>query len=166
MAQGVNFPIATVIVESLKTYVGPPKQWEDWSYSGFWNIAGRAGRALKDRLGLVVFPATQPADLGAVKDFLRREAESISSALMEAITKIADVQEKFDLAFVSRHPAISVFLQYLTHCLRIAGQEVASSEVEDILRSSLAYSQARSANPLLAERLVQVARQYIGTLQG
>ena len=75
-------------------------------------------------------------------------------------------REKFDLSFVSRHPTISVFLQYLTHCLRVAGDDVASNEVEDILRSSFGYSQARSTSPQLAEKLVRVARRYLETLQG
>ena len=35
LAQGVNFPIASVIVESLQTYVGPPVQWEQLSYAKF-----------------------------------------------------------------------------------------------------------------------------------
>ena len=166
LAQGVNFPIASVIVESLQTYVGPPVQWEQLSYAKFWNIAGRAGRALKDRLGLVVFPSRGPGDLAEVRDFLSGEAESISSALMEAIARLADAQEKFDLSFVSRHPTISVFLQYLTHCLRVAGDDVASNEVEDILRSSFGYSQARSTSPQLAEKLVRLARRYLETLQG
>ena len=166
LAQGVNFPIASVIVETLQTHVGPPKQWEQLSYAEFWNIAGRAGRALQDRLGLVVFPSRGPSDLAEVQSFLSGEAESISSALMEAIARLGDIQENFDLSFVSRHPTISVFLQYLTHALRVAGDEVASSEIEDILRSSLGYSQARSRSPVLAERLVRVAREYLETLQG
>ena len=166
LAQGVNFPIASVIVESIHTYVGPPEQWEQLSYAQFWNIAGRAGRALKDRLGLVVFPTTGTGDLENVRHFLGEEAKSISSALMDAIAQMADVQERFDLSFVSRHPTISVFLQYLTHSLRVAGDDVASREVEDILRSSFGYSQARSQSPQIAEKLVQVARQYLGSLQG
>ncbi len=166
LAQGVNFPIASVIVESLQKYVGPPNQWQQLSYAEFWNIAGRAGRALKDRLGMVVFPARGPEDLAEIRGYLREEAENISSALMEAIARLTDVQENFDLNFVSRHPTISVFLQYLTHSLRVAGDEVAGNDVEDILRSSFGYSQARSTSPQLAEKLVRVARRYLETLQG
>ena len=166
LAQGVNFPIASVIVESLQKYVGPPQQWQQLSYAEFWNIAGRAGRALQDRLGMVVFPSRGQGDLTEVREFLSGEAESISSALMEALTRVADVQEEFNLSFVSRHPEISVFLQYLTHSLRVAGHEVTSNEVEDILRSSFGYAQARSSSPQLAERLVRVARDYLETLQG
>ena len=166
LAQGVNFPIASVIVESFYKYVGLPEQWRQLSYAEFWNIAGRAGRALRDRLGLVVFPSTGPQDLEEIRRFLSEEAENISSALMGAIARLVDVRQRFDLGFVSQHPTLSVFLQYLTHSLRVAGSEMAGSEVEDILRSSLAYSQARTESPELAEKLIQVAREYLGTLQG
>ena len=165
LAQGINFPIASVIVESRSTYVGPPIQWRQLSYSEFWNIAGRAGRALKDRLGLVVFPSTGQSDLEDVRSFLKGEANSISSALMEAIARLGDVQRDFDLSFVSQHPTISVFLQYLTHALRISGNAVISNEVEDILRSSLGYSQAHSNSPQIAEKLIRVARQYLETIR-
>ncbi len=166
LAQGVNFPIASVIVESLQKYVGPPNQWEQLSYAEFWNIAGRAGRALKDRLGLVVFPSTSPGDLADIRAFLQGEAAEISSALMAAIAELGGVAEAFNLQFVARHPAVSVFLQYLTHALRVAGQESATAEIEDILRSSFVYSQARQYDRALAEQLVLLSRRYLDEVRG
>ena len=166
LAQGVNFPIASVIVESQHKYVGKPERSKPLSYAEFWNVAGRAGRALQDRIGMVVFPATGKSDIEEVREFLSGEAESISSALMQALVRLGDAKESFNLSFVSKNPELSVFLQYLTHSLRISGHRVASSEVEDILRSSLGYAQARSESPQLAERLVGVARRYIESLDG
>ena len=166
LAQGVNFPIASVIVESLQKYVGPPKQWQRLSYAEFWNIAGRAGRALKDHLGLVVFPTTSPKDLGEVHNLLQEEAEQISSALMEALANVGSAVEKFDLGFVARNPALSVFLQYLTHALRVAGHEATSADMEDLLRSSYVYSKARTENRALAERLVGLSRRYLDQAKG
>lgn len=166
LAQGVNFPIASVIVESLQKYVGPPKQWEQLSYSEFWNIAGRAGRAMRDRLGLVVFPSTGPSDLKDIRQFLQDEAENISSALMSAIADLGEIAETFNLNFVANHPAIAVFLQYLTHALRVAGHEAATAEIEDILRSSFVYSQARQQDRAVAERLVALSRRYLDDVRG
>lgn len=166
LAQGVNFPIASVIVESLQKYVGPPRQWQRLSYAEFWNIAGRAGRALKDRLGLVVFPTTGSNDLGEVRNLLQEEAEQISSALMEALANVGSAVEKFDLGFVAKNPALSVFLQYLTHALRVAGHETTSADMEDLLRSSYVYSRARTENRDLAERLIGLSRQYLDQVRG
>lgn len=166
LAQGVNFPIASVIVESLQKYVGPPQQWQELSYAEFWNIAGRAGRALQDRLGLVVFPTTSPQDLTQVREYLEAEAVELSSALMTAIAELGDAATEFNLQLVARHPAVAVFLQYLTHALRIAGHESATAELEDILRSSFVYAQARQHNREVAEQLVDLSRRYLANLQG
>jgi helicase len=50
IAQGVNFPARTVIVHSLPASDAPIRD--------FWNLAGRAGRALKETEGEVIILAT------------------------------------------------------------------------------------------------------------
>jgi helicase len=166
LAQGVNFPIASVIVSSVSKYVGPPKGNQPLSYAEFWNIAGRAGRAMKDRVGLVVFPAAGPKDVVAAQQYLRAEAEHVSSALIGALASLSDLTEAFNLSFVARHPSVSVFLQYLVHAMRLAGHERATAELEDILRSSLVYSQARQTDRAVAEKLVALSRRYMDEVRG
>ena len=58
LAEGVNFPFASVVVQSLALR-DPPARGRPASYSPvtprvFWNIAGRAGRPGKDREGQVI----------------------------------------------------------------------------------------------------------------
>ena len=162
LAQGVNFPIATVIVETLqKPRSGGRLGWQDLSYAEFWNIAGRAGRALRDRLGLVVFPAASPQDLEKARSFLQRDAASLASALMAALQETSAAAEEYDLAFVRRHRTTSVFFQYLAHAMRVAGFEAAIAEVEDLLRSSLVFHQVRTTDRRLAEDLIRTARRFM-----
>ena len=54
LAQGVNFPIHTVLVHSLDQGHGQPVSAMD-----FWNICGRAGRGMKENEGQVLFFAKQ-----------------------------------------------------------------------------------------------------------
>src|SRR5207245_8807095 len=54
LAQGVNFPIHTVLVHSLDHGQG-----ELVSPMDFWNICGRAGRGMKENEGQVLFFAKQ-----------------------------------------------------------------------------------------------------------
>lgn len=165
LAQGVNFPIASVVMETVQKPSDGPSPWEDFSYAEFWNIAGRAGRALRDRLGLVVFPVKEPAQLAKVKDFLRGEAQELASALVDALAGMTALGERFDRDFVRRNPSLSVFLQYLTHATRVAGLETGRSELEDLLRSSLVYHQVREENRGLAEKLVDLATRYLDVVQ-
>src|SRR5262249_18605913 len=43
LAQGVNFPLGNVIVETLKLPDGRGRPYRSLQYAEFWNIAGRAG---------------------------------------------------------------------------------------------------------------------------
>ena len=166
LAQGVNFPIASVIVETLKRPVGEAQGWAEFSFSEFWNIAGRAGRALRDRVGLVVFPARNNADVEQAQTFLAREATEVASALIEALVRASDAADRFDLSFIRRHRTFSVFLQYLMHALRVAGFETAQAELQDLLRSSLVYHQIEQEDRRLADRLVSVATSYLESIRG
>jgi helicase len=166
LGQGVNFPIASVIVESLSKYGGIGRGWIDLTFAEFWNIAGRAGRALQDRLGLVIFPSASDKDVENTRAFLRGEAVELASVLIEALDKLTSVTGDFDLQFVRFNREISVFLQYLAHAVRIGGFEMGAAEIEDILRSSLVYHQAREHDRRAAERLVRLTRRYVEHLQG
>jgi hypothetical protein len=92
LAQGVNFPISTVIVETLV------KGDRSLSYSDFWNIAGRAGRALMDPLGVIAFPADSNNRKAEYIEFLKGEATAISSQLAALVVAADEIGEKFNLA--------------------------------------------------------------------
>jgi helicase len=131
----------------------------------FGNIAGRAGRALRDRLGLIVFPVKEQAQLQQVREFLRGEAEELASSLVGALAGMSALGERFDREFVRRNPSLSVFLQYLTHAMRVGGVETGRSELEDLLRSSLVYHQVQEEDRSLAEKLVDLATRYLDVVR-
>ena len=169
LAQGVNFPIASVIVESLTKPVttrNGRRGTVPLSFAEFWNIAGRAGRAMKDRLGLVLFPAADAAGVATAREFLRGDAAELVSSLSDAIEGALRLEDSTRLAFVRSHPQLSVFLQYLLHAMRVAGPDQARGEIEDILRSSFGYYQLRIANHELAERLVALGRDFLDRIGG
>jgi len=165
LSQGMNFPISSVIVETLSKTQGFGRPWKALTYSEFWNIAGRAGRAMRDPLGLVAFPSLTKSDREDVAEFLRGEASAVSSALLEAAAAMGDAAEEFNLAFTRQNPDLAVFLQYLTHVTRLSGAERTAIELEDILRSSLVYHQARDQSTDLSQSLVSIARRYVSSLE-
>ncbi|AWG66286.1 hypothetical protein DDT46_22510 [Mycobacteroides abscessus] len=166
LSQGMNFPISSVIVETLSKTQGFGRPWKALTYSEFWNIAGRAGRAMRDPLGLVAFPSVNKSDRTDVAEFLRGEATAVSSALLEAAATIGDTAAEFNLAFTRQNPDLAVLLQYLTHVTRLSGAEQTAIELEDILRSSLVYHQARDQSAELSRSLVSIARRYVTSLEG
>jgi hypothetical protein len=160
LAQGVNFPITTAIVETLR------KGRDDrLTYQDFWNIAGRAGRALVDTMGLVVFPTSQEEQRQRFVDFLRGEAQEISSQLATLIDRADEVADRFDLATIRRVPELSALLQFLAHALRVARSDTVADEVEDLLRASLVYHQARRVDDESVRKLVRLCRSYLNQIR-
>lgn len=162
LAQGVNLPISTILVESLYRYI-PPKGKQKIPVSEFWNIAGRAGRANSDHFGSIIFVANTKKQIETYKEYLQEEAKDVVSAVFEALKKISITQETLNLkAIVDDYPALNQFIQYLLHAIIIGGYSEVSSGIEDVLKSSLAYNQIRDLDAEQAEKLLRIAREYIG----
>jgi len=157
LAQGMNFPITTVIINTLK------KGEENLTYQDFWNIAGRAGRALMDTLGVVSFPTRNLHDRKKYIDFLRIEAEQISSQLAALIDQAQEIADQFDfnIAALRNWPQLSALLQFLAHAMRVSGNSDIADEVEDLMRASLVYYQARRKDEETAKRLIELCRSYL-----
>lgn len=164
LAQGVNFPIGTVIVETLDKPADRGRQ--PMTFSEFWNIAGRAGRAMRDRVGLVVFPVTNGEQEASTRAFLEASAAQVASTLIDALTDAVADAEEFGLGFVRNNKTFAVFLQYLTHALRVGGADVAGTEMQDLLRSSLVYFQLESSDRRAADNLVRATSRYFESIAG
>ena len=156
LAQGVNFPITTVIIETFRK-----GRSGKLSYQDFWNIAGRAGRTLVDTLGVVAFPAPTSAKKDEFKTFLKSEAEEVASQLIELLKSADSVSNRFDLLALRKNPQLSPLLQFLAHAMRVSGNVDLSDEVEDLLRASLAYHQAQKRGKGEAQKLIKFCRSYL-----
>lgn len=159
LAQGVNFPISSVIVETLK------KGNEELTYADFWNIAGRAGRALVDTIGVIAFPTESTARKERYKKFLRGEAREISSQLAALIVAADEIGDTFNLANLRAYPQLSSLLQFLAHAVRVSEGVDLADQLEALLRSSLVYHQA-SGDSRLLNRFVRLCRSYVRKVSG
>ncbi len=156
LAQGVNFPVTTVIIETFR------KGWSGkLSYQDFWNIAGRAGRTLVDTLGIVAVPTPTPAKRKELTTFLKSEAEEVVSQLAELIEKADRITAAFNLTSLRSNPQLSPLLQFLAHAMRVSGNENLADDVEELLRSSLVYHQAQKKGPNDAQKLIKICRAYL-----
>lgn len=161
LAQGVNFPISSVIIESLVKGSG-----YRITYSDFWNIAGRAGRALVDTTGIIAFPAPNAEIRRDIEEFLRSEAEEISSQLATLLDQVGEISDRFNLYTVSKFPQLSSLMQFLAHAMRVAGEAELMGEVEDLLRASLIYHQVGKRGHDAQRLLIKLCRSYLETIKG
>src|SRR5439155_13261219 len=158
LAQGVNFPISTVLVETLR------KGDKDLTHQDFWNIAGRAGRTLMDHTGIVAFPVSREDKLRRIEEFLRGEAEAIVSQLSSLVDQADEIVQMFNLQGLKEWPELSPFLQFLAHAMRVARTPALAEEIEDLLRASLIYHQTRRRGAEFSRRLVDICRNYLGQI--
>lgn len=156
LAQGVNFPITSVVIETVKK--GNVLNLEPQE---FWNIAGRAGRALVDSIGVIAFPNHNKDFIESALSLLTSEARQVSSELIGLLSSISDV-ERFSLGDLRTLPQLSSLLQFIAHAAKISGQSKIAEEMELLLRSSLAY-QDTSHRKVLND-FIEIGRRYASSL--
>lgn len=162
IAQGVNFPVATVVLASHQYPYGQDMPPED-----FWNVAGRTGRIGQADLGIVALAAKDDERAEVLRAFVNKQVAGFDSTLVKmALAAQAAILEG-DLSRLSFTPGWSTFLQYLAHSYRQIGDPALfASEVEQVLRGALGYQQLRANMPELAEDLLGAVGVYAEGLAG
>jgi helicase len=153
LAQGMNFPVATVLVHSVhKPYGGG-----DLSPAEFWNIAGRAGRVGHVDRGLVIFTADHKEKWEHYSTTL---SENVKSGLLSALRTVNRNQSLKDL--YRQHEELRPFLQYLAHAAASGSPAKAIADLDELLQGSLANLQVQSDADSQMMRFV--ARAYLGAI--
>jgi helicase len=156
LAQGINFPVATVLVHS----VNKPFGGGDLSASEFWNIAGRAGRVGLADKGLIVF--ANSAHRSKWEFYTNKLSEPIVSALLNVLSAVAgetSLKQAYRL-----FPQVRPFIQYLAHSAVKLTPSGAIAALEEILEASFAnaVSAERSERRLLRD----LAVRYLSEISG
>lgn len=142
LAQGMNFPINTVIFDSVK-FRGSNAR--DINNAEFWNIAGRAGRAYKDKEGYIIVSSmgSQKSTREITKKYIKCELEDIMSSLnayfKDSNQIILDYQH---LKNPDQAPILNL-IQYINHILNISYDYNIDSKdltkIRSILNESFLY---------------------------
>ncbi|HEY4023841.1 MAG TPA: DEAD/DEAH box helicase [Pseudonocardiaceae bacterium] len=156
LAQGVNFPISNVIIET-----GRKGRYDRLSYADLWNVIGRAGRTLLDDVGLVGFPVAREDQAAQWQEFMRGEAQVIASQLSQVIDRAAEIGDFVSVRDVRTVPALTDLLQFLSHAMRVGGADRTAAELEELLGTSLGFAQARALSADRAAALVDLCRRYL-----
>lgn len=101
LAEGVNLPLSAVVVDDLyftqPSDVGPPRR-RVMSPKRFWNIAGRAGRALRDTEGHVILIAPDDRwsqlDLTPYLEYDVAQLDPVQSVLARVFEIIMNLADK------------------------------------------------------------------------
>lgn len=171
LAQGMNFPISTVIFDTLS--IGRDEVDNTMDNATFWNIAGRAGRAYMDKEGHIIigYSTNNEITKEATKQYIGKKTKEIISSLSHFFDAIGTDVE-FNHALLRNNPAASNFLQYLNHIIKISYNydlnSVDSNKIRAILNNSLYYKQITFKEGFLEteQRISSFASKYVEHLKG
>jgi replicative superfamily II helicase len=162
IAQGVNFPISSVVMASHQYPYGLDMPPED-----FWNLAGRAGRVDQGSVGIVALVATNQDKARQLAAFVNHNVESLNSTLVDMVQEAINKWGDLRLHSLYNQPEWSSFLQYLAHTYRqIGSYQRFANEVEQVLRGTLGFQNLRRQHPSSATLLIDSVREYVGRISG
>lgn len=137
MAQGVDFPVSSVLLSSYTHRSGPMQPHE------FWNVAGRAGRVGQGGIGLVGIASDGPGTpdaLNAAK-FVQQQAREVASVMEDLIRRASAAPGGLDLHALASDPRWSSFVQYVAHMYNQSeGLQDFISRIEISLRNTYGYN--------------------------
>ena len=153
LAQGMNFPVATILVHSVHKPYGAG----NFTPSEFWNMAGRAGRVGLSEQGIVLFTnISHQKHLDCYSNALSQSLYSAMLMVLESLDPDMDVKQQYrDI------PVIRPFIQYLAHA-------AATSSVGEVLRNLEALVEQSLINQQIpydkSSKLRGIARSYLKQL--
>ena len=171
LAQGMNFPIKTVIFETLG--LGRGSSGRRLTYNDFWNIAGRAGRAYKDTEGHIIlgWKRSNKKTKESLEYFIKRDIEEAISSL-KAFFDTIEGTENIDYQFIKDKPIAQNFLHYLNHLMNVSYQynleQVKQQDIRNILANSLYFKQYEFSDGFLKsqDKIINFSQKYIDLIKG
>ena len=166
LAQGVNFPVSSVVLTSHTQHRGRGKGRLPMPVDQFWNIAGRSGRLDQDPLGLALFVTRKSEDREVIQEYVSQEISALASYLERMVDSVLEARGELDLDTLVHEPEWSTFTQFIAHAYRVANRPADFvARTETLLQSTLGYQRLRSTRPQIAQVLLQATRNYMARLQ-
>ena len=159
IAQGINFPVSTILMSS---YAYPYTR--SMPSRDFWNLAGRAGRMDQSSLGVIGIAVEGKSSEDALKTvkFVNEKTQKLTSVLTEMVKDALELEEEFDLKILANRAEWSAFLQYIAHMYKQSENlEEFISALELTLRGTYGYSLLDS---LRRRFLLAAVRNYVKEL--
>ena len=166
LAQGMNFPINTVIFDTI-SFRGQGAR--ELSHSEFWNIAGRAGRAYKDKEGYVIlsYAGSQKKTRANVRRYIESDIKDVISSLNTFFANNREISLDYNVLKEHENKPLLNLLQYINHILNISYDyninTMDMAKIRSILNDSFLYhSLSKQEGYISAQRkLNNFVTQYV-----
>ena len=156
IAQGINFPVASVFLQTHKYPYG-----QEMSSREFWNLAGRAGRIGHDSVGVIGL--AEGSDPNSVIEFVSRSTGALVSRLVSQLNELAAQGELARLSEVLWQDQWEDFRCYVAHLwAEKKNLDAVLSDSEQLLRQTFGYTSLRNdpSQRQKADALLDATRAY------
>lgn len=143
LAQGMNFPIKTVLFNT--TILGGGISAKSLTTAEFWNIAGRAGRAYKDKEGYILLSYASSKKLTREKTthYITSSIKEVISSLTKFFNDNSMISFDYDFLKNPDNSPLLNLLQYVNHIINVSYNYNINAKdlikVRTILNNSLLY---------------------------
>ena len=163
IAQGINFPVSSVFLQSL--YLPRGRSSVRMASRDFWNLAGRAGRIYQDSIGVVGIADGNRHE--EVAEFVRASIDPVSSRMA---VMLDGLDNDGDLDALPRHMLDSEWDDFRGYVAQLWAEkknlEDVLAESELLLRQTYGFTTLRN-DPKMKKRsnaLLGATQEYIRTL--
>ncbi|MBX8643488.1 MAG: DEAD/DEAH box helicase [Thermoplasmata archaeon] len=156
LAQGINFPVSSVFLSTLKFPYGVSMTPRE-----FWNLAGRVGRMNQDSVGVIgIAEANAPHE---ITNYVRKATGEIVSRLVTIVAELDAVSTSDELAAVIQQDQWEDFRCYVNHLVHEIGNlDQILSNAEISLRNTYGYRvlQETQQGRAQAQKLLEATKLY------
>ena len=156
IAQGINFPVSSVFLQTHKYPYG-----QEMSSREFWNLAGRAGRIGHDSVGIIGL--AEGSDPESVIEFVSRSTGALVSRLVSELDELAAEGQLARLSDVLWQDQWEDFRCYVAHLwAEKKNLDAVLSDSEQLLRQTFGYTSLRNdpSQRQKADALLDATRDY------
>lgn len=156
LAQGINFPVSSVFLATIKHPYGIPFKKRE-----FWNLAGRAGRMNQDSVGVVGIADTNRAN--EIRQYVRDAAGELVSQLVSVVAELDQANDGEAMLGVLRNEQWEDYRCYVNHLVHEIGNlDRVIANVENSLRNTYGYRvlQESSEGQARAQKLIEATKLY------
>jgi len=162
IAQGLNFPVSSVFLASVKYPYGIKMRPRE-----FWNLAGRAGRIGHDSVGVVGIAAGDIQE--ELKQFVSDATGELASRLTSMLDQLSEQGNLGNLTAVFHQEQWADFRSYIAHLWNEKKNlDVVIAEAEQLLRNTYGFSSLRAKQDKdateQADTLLEVTKSYVREL--
>lgn len=162
IAQGINFPVSSVFLQSIEYPYG-----KKMSYREFWNLAGRAGRVGQDNVGIVGIACDSDEKKRDLKEFVQQSTGDLVSRLIAILNELEKRGELNNLENMMYAPQWEDFRCYIAHLLNEKKELQATlNEMDQMLANTFGYSALKNENSEKSDQLLAAVKHYTESISG